>query len=149
MDPQDTYVSIMNYATTIIGRFSHRRFVGTFGTSISVASYLWYLLQDTRPRGSSCKHMLWALMFLKTYDTEHQIHNVLQVDEKTMRKWVWKFIDLISNLDIVRFFRCIFFLRHMTCVDLLGETPDGYKCASTMQNVARWNRLSNPRANAF
>ncbi len=54
----------------------HRRFRALFGASPSVCCLLWSLLCDTRPLQSKRVHMLWALMFLKVYATEH-VHAAL------------------------------------------------------------------------
>ena len=46
------------------------------------------------------QHLLWALMLLKTYETEPGIASwVGGIDEKTLRKWAWVFIEEISFLE--------------------------------------------------
>ena len=44
------------------------------------------------------RHLLWALNFLKAYSTEEQKNALGKETEKTMREWIWKFIEAISSL---------------------------------------------------
>ena len=43
------------------------------------------------------KHLLWALIFLKTYTTESSLLVAIGVDEKTLRKWIFIIIYAISD----------------------------------------------------
>lgn len=79
-----------------------RRFRSLFGASPSVCSQLWALLAATRPASSKPVHLLWAMMFLKIYGSEHVHASLASVDEKTLRKWIWIFVILISRLPLVR-----------------------------------------------
>ena len=66
---------------------SDRVFRSSFGASIVVIRKLWKLcsfLPGTQP-----KHMLWALLFMKTYDTGPNISRQVGASEKTVRKFVW------------------------------------------------------------
>ena len=47
------------------------------------------------------KHLLWALLFCKVYGSESVHHNLTGADEKTLRKWIFIFLGLISELDVV------------------------------------------------
>ena len=86
-----------------------RRFREFFGTSVRVVGILWeFLVRDElRPRGGRPWHLLWALYFLKVYAKEGPGCAVVGgahggVDPKTYRKWVWAFIEAISELvDLV------------------------------------------------
>ena len=80
-----------------------RWFRGIFGTSPQIVSILWNMLdpnitmdylQDISP-----KHLLWTCMFMKSYCTETYLACFLGVTEKTLRKWVWIFIEAISFLE--------------------------------------------------
>jgi hypothetical protein len=45
-------------------------------------------------------HLLWALLLLKTYDTESVLAGLCGgVDEDTFRKWAWHFIEKVSYLE--------------------------------------------------
>lgn len=39
--------------------------------------------------------------FLKCYQTEASSHKISGLDEKTFRKWSWKYVVLISCLNVV------------------------------------------------
>ena len=45
------------------------------------------------------KHLLWALMFMKTYDRTNNLAARVGCDPKTFRKWVWKMIGVLSDLS--------------------------------------------------
>jgi hypothetical protein len=52
------------------------------------------------PAGVDRKHILWALLFLTVYDTEHNSSQRLgNVDEKTYRKWSKLSVAAISYLE--------------------------------------------------
>ena len=85
-----------------------RRFRSFFGTSKEVVIFLWDLLaaHNLLPDKATIKHLLWALYFMKVYATENSTCSVLggsngAIDPKTMRKWVWKFIEKIAELGPV------------------------------------------------
>jgi hypothetical protein len=53
------------------------------------------------------KHLLWAALFLKTYEAEGVLAGMVgPVDEKTFSKWVWYFVDKLHLIeqDVVRIF---------------------------------------------
>ncbi|ETV67416.1 hypothetical protein H257_16391 [Aphanomyces astaci] len=95
-------------AKPILGRHSStsttnaRRFVALFGTTLYVTSVLWAKLEP-HPRGGQPRHLLWALMFLKVYGTEHVHATIAAVDEKTYRKWSWMYIKAFEDLTEVVF----------------------------------------------
>jgi hypothetical protein len=78
-----------------------RRFHATFGTSPFICALLWAMLEPCKvmPICVHPKHLLWALMFLKLYVSEH-VNCAMAggVDEKTYRKWTWLFINGIASL---------------------------------------------------
>lgn len=77
------------------------RFRSNFGTEPVVAADLWMRLQSSiwRER-KSCKphHLLWCLMFLKSYDKEMNMAAKVGCDEKTWRKWIWCILREINVL---------------------------------------------------
>lgn len=81
---------------------SLRRFKSFFGITPSMCTIVWNKLKDKAPIGSKPKHLLWCLFFLKQYPIEHIRQSVLGADEKTIRKWNWIFIKLLSQLDMVQ-----------------------------------------------
>lgn len=44
-------------------------------------------------------HLLWTLLFLKTYGKESIMSTIVEADEKTVRKWVWHIAELIADMD--------------------------------------------------
>ena len=79
-----------------------RRWMGAFGTSPAICCWLWDRLDpvNTMPSGVQIKHLLWALFFLKVYETEENSANAGgKVDEKTYRGWCWRFVEAISYLE--------------------------------------------------
>ena len=76
-------------ARRIIGRTSrkrtqseNRRFRAIFGTAVRVFVMLWERIGRKGPPGARQEHLLWALLFLKTYGTEHVNSMICPVDEK-------------------------------------------------------------------
>lgn len=45
-------------------------------------------------------HFLWALLFLKGYDTTAKNAAMADCDEKTFRKWCWFYVEAIADLDV-------------------------------------------------
>jgi len=98
-----TGADILRCRSDVINTTFNRRFRAFFGTTPIVCSSLWGLLAVSRPPDSKPKHLLWALMFLRLYDTE-SVHALLAgVDEKTFRKWAWAFVRSLSKIELVRF----------------------------------------------
>jgi len=79
--------------------YDARAFNGTFGVTPDICSWLWALLGPVhgdhyvRPI-----HLLIFLCFIKTYDTYTGIATRLRVTEKTVRTWVWRMSDLLSQV---------------------------------------------------
>lgn len=71
-----------------------------YGVSPDVCAVAWNLIKD-KHSSIQTKHLLWTLLFLKRYNTEHINSTLVEVDEKTFRLWIWTIIDLLSNLDVV------------------------------------------------
>lgn len=79
-----------------------RKFRAFFGVSPLVCELLWKSIQN-KCSGAEIKHLLWCLFFLKAYNTEHINATVVNVDEKTYRLWVWRFIEMLSKIEVVSF----------------------------------------------
>ena len=81
------------------------RFKAAFGISPLMCRQLWELIGQIADQSLSSnarpKHLLWALMFLRQYNTTEINCAMSGADEKTFRKWSWTFIHLISKLDLV------------------------------------------------
>ena len=92
-----------------------RRFRGLFGARIEIVLKVWLMLGEggLRPKKSKPKHLLWTLYFLKVYPREAPGCSAVggskgAIDPKTLRKWVWLFIERIAELadDVVSIFCC-------------------------------------------
>jgi uncharacterized membrane protein len=75
-----------------------------FGTSPTITAITWNCLVEsgwTELSGvheAKPKHLLWALMFLKSYGTEAVLSAIVDSDEKTFRKWAWFYVEGIASL---------------------------------------------------
>ena len=81
-------------------------FCKIFGTRLPIVSImLWE--EDLLPEGGSPKHLLWALHFLKVYPLQAPGCAAVgasggAINPKTHQKWVWAFIEAVSELvDVV------------------------------------------------
>lgn len=92
----EKYIKYKHYSVTGL-----RRFKSYFGVSPEVCSISWNMLENEIPYGGEPKHLLWALMLLKQYNTENCNAANVGVDEKTFRKWSWIFIRMLANLPVV------------------------------------------------
>lgn len=82
-----------------------RRYKAFHGVSPNICQILWDKLSNVRPKTSQPKHLLWCLHFLKQYNSENNNRAIFGVHEKTIRKWVWCFVKLLSDMEIVS--RCL------------------------------------------
>lgn len=74
-----------------------------FGVSVHMMLFLWDKLERNKliPDKAEPKHLFWAMAFLKLYAAEPSLASMFRVDEKTLRKWVWLFVDSIAALEVV------------------------------------------------
>ncbi len=81
------------------------RFNVWFGTSSFVVLQLWkrLIVKGLRP-GTQVTHLLWALIFLKSYVNESLMSSLTGADRKTVRKWLWYMLEKMAELrfDVVR-----------------------------------------------
>lgn len=78
-----------------------RRFKALLGVTPLVCSVAWKKLSAKLPEKAKPRHLLWALLFLKVYATEHCNRALTGVDEKTFRLWSWRFVYLLASINIV------------------------------------------------
>jgi hypothetical protein len=95
-----------------------RIFRELFGTRLLVVENLWFLLDELslHPEGGLPKHLLWALHFMKAYPLQAQRCAAVggsggAVDPKTYRKWVWAYIEAVSDLklEVVSLLSCVIY----------------------------------------
>lgn len=106
-----------------------RRFKSFFGVTPYVCSIVWTKIVGIAPIGFLPKHLLWGLNFLKQYTSEHKRHSTLNADEKTIRKWTWIAVKLLSGLKMVK---------------LIGKTIQYLFCQSSYQII--WANRKNGAA---
>jgi hypothetical protein len=82
-----------------------RKFRSFFGCSTVTAADLWNRIESRLKNRSLPKHLLWSLVFLKTYATE-EVHcrMVNWPDPKQYREWVWYILEKIVEIkgDIIK-----------------------------------------------
>ena len=85
-------------AKELLGFDSNRKFKAHFGVTPEVCAEVWYSIK--KPTNARPKHLLWALLFLKLYETEDVLIAKLQVKSReTLRKWVWVMVQAIAGLS--------------------------------------------------
>ena len=102
---------MMNCSNRTLGKL-HRgspedvRFCEKFGAGANVVLDVWgRILQfDLVPLSGLFVHLLWALMFMKTYGKEKGLCGSAgresgAVDPKTFWKWTWLFIQALGSLE--------------------------------------------------
>lgn len=80
------------------------RFIASFGVTPRHCSLIWHFCRDDvymADTNATKLHLLWTLNLLKTGDTEHELHGRWRADEKTIRKWVYIFLRVISEMGVV------------------------------------------------
>jgi hypothetical protein len=84
-------------------RVVRNRFIAFFGIEPTYCSMVWKLIVDSVSTQLKSKpkeeHLLWALMFLRRYDTHWILANNAGCDEKTFIKWSWFYVEAIADLD--------------------------------------------------
>lgn len=81
------------------------RFIACFGVSARVVGDVWIILKEQTGTRYEPKHLLWALLKMKTYATDYVCSSIVRCDRNTYQKWVWKVINSLSKLGQVR---CIY-----------------------------------------
>jgi hypothetical protein len=80
------------------------KFNRLFGIKSTVTALVWNVIEHrglVTDRNRCPKHLLWALLFMKNYQTESVATSMCKCDGKTFRKWVWLYVGYLSNLDMV------------------------------------------------
>lgn len=78
-----------------------RGFRALFGVSQDVCCLAWEWCRNHKraPRhGMKGIHLLWALHFLKSYNTEDENASWAHTTRKTFRKWVWIMLRLLRKM---------------------------------------------------
>jgi hypothetical protein len=95
-----TPTTFLHHGKFILGRQNEgsahceRRFRALFGCSWQTCNAIWHrcrLSVKAKPY-----HLLWALLFLKTYESEDVLCILVRTTRKTFRKWSWHVIGSIA-----------------------------------------------------
>lgn len=78
-----------------------RAFRALFGCGPEIVLVLWNKLvsNDLIPRNGQMKHLLWTLMYCKTYAKWKTMRKLTETDPKTLRKWIDLFYQSIQELS--------------------------------------------------
>ena len=81
-----------------------RRFRAHFAVNWVQAAVIWHgifpiVVEYYARRNPKKVHLFFALLFLKTYQTEMQRASFFGCDEKTLRKWTWLYVEAIALLE--------------------------------------------------
>ncbi len=81
----------------------HRRFKALFGASVVHVRDMFNLINDEIEE-QNCANAIWmmtALHWMRAYPTIDALATQLGHDEKTVRKWIWRHVDLMARLELV------------------------------------------------
>ena len=104
---------IKRVANTLVGGLNDqlceytidRRYVAFFGTTMQVTYLMWCMVVVDIPDydfpGVIFVHLLWTLMFLKTYQPVNVLAARCKVDEKTYRKYLWQVLEVIAGIESI------------------------------------------------
>lgn len=83
---------------------NERQFIAFFGTTETVLSDLWDLLDKNLPRGHP-KHLLWTTFWLKNYLPEDVCAILMNVCKNTFTKWIWIVVEqmAIASTSVIDF----------------------------------------------
>ena len=89
-----------------------RIFSSMFGIQPSVCVLIWNELVTEEHVGSDHKfvYLLWAMNFLKLYNTVYVLACKVGVSTNTYMKWVWKSIESLCKLEVVRVINILLFI---------------------------------------
>ena len=89
-----------HFASHLCADTLERRFISLFGVTLQICYLLWCMLDvaNEGPEGACVCHLLWTLMFLKTYNTNDNLAADCKVDPKTFRKWKWLLLEALVCL---------------------------------------------------
>jgi hypothetical protein len=45
------------------------------------------------------KNLLWGLLFLKVYGTEDVLSDMVGTTRNTFRKWAWKIVEVLDDME--------------------------------------------------
>jgi hypothetical protein len=84
--------------------YIQRIYKSHYGCSPVVVMKCWSLIEAnnnlSEVKGLKPAYLLRALLFLKSYETEHVLATIIRnATEKTNRKWIWIMVEFIASLE--------------------------------------------------
>ena len=76
----------------------HDSFRYNFGIGPLAVSVTWIYVSALLPEGACPQHLLWALLFLKLYNSTHVLCRKVGVDYVTFQNWTWIVVEAISRM---------------------------------------------------
>ena len=74
-----------------------RKYISHFGIDPVLTSKVWDLIKPVISHKTKPSHLLWALLLLKTYNSEEILSSLVGRTPKTFRKHAWYIIESISK----------------------------------------------------
>jgi hypothetical protein len=73
-----------------------------FGIKVEVVVLVWneVVLHQQVDKGHKFEFLLWSLYFLKNNNTEEVMGTNSEVATKTMRKWIWRTLQSICEIQV-------------------------------------------------
>ena len=81
-----------------MGFVETRNFLSSFGCTVAVITTLWNLIDPSNICSARPKHLLWALLFLKTYAKEATLCAIAKTNRTTFKTWAWLMLRHIAAL---------------------------------------------------
>ena len=96
--------SMMNTNLSASKKIVNRKFSSWFGVLPTICSNLWsVVLRHRWVKRNVCRpnpeHLLWTLHFLFCYGSEENNSARCGTNERTFRKWVWFYSEVIADCD--------------------------------------------------
>ena len=99
---QGSYTFNQRHNTHAVTQTSLKDYITLFGSDWHIVEKVWNLLDDYGLYQKTRKpdHLLWALLFLRTYSNERVHATLTGSSQKTFRRWVWRVVEEISLLEV-------------------------------------------------
>jgi len=115
----ENYLQVRHIESTLF----KRRISAVFGVPLEVIAIVWVRMQDLwhLPLKEKRIHLLWAINFLKVYNTENVAAANWRTTEKTYREKVRLYVDRLAALNVINFEdRCIDWPHSWPCCSIDG-----------------------------
>jgi len=104
--PVPTVQDFITYGAEIMSRSAceagassfEERWIAHFEATPAVVAKAWELLDEEENKGNP-GHLLWAFLWMKTYQAEKVCAGMCNVHEDTFRDWAWYYVTQLSYLE--------------------------------------------------